>query len=77
MVGGLVKDGAALALSGIVPVKVSAESAAVQPGDLLTTSTIPGHAMKAVDVRTGTIIGKALEPLASGRGVIQVLIQLM
>jgi len=77
MVGGLVKDGAALALSGIVPVKVSAESAAIQPGDLLTTSTIPGHAMKAVEVRTGTIIGKALEPLSAGRGVIQVLIQLM
>jgi hypothetical protein len=77
MVGGLVKDGAALALSGIVPVKVSADGAAIQPGDLLTTSSIPGHAMKATDVRTGTIIGKALEPLASGRGVIQVLIQLM
>jgi hypothetical protein len=77
MVGGLVKDGAALALSGIVPVKVSAEVAAIQPGDLLTTSSIPGYAMKAMDIRTGTIIGKALEPLPSGRGVIQVLIQLM
>ena len=75
---------APLALVGIVPVKVSAENGAIQPGDLLTTSAIPGHAMKATPVdlggvpiyRPGTIIGKALEPLGAGTGVIRALITL-
>lgn len=73
-----------LALVGIVPVKVSAENGAIQPGDLLTTSALPGHAMKATPVdlgdvpiyRPGTIIGKALEPLGAGTGVIRALITL-
>lgn len=73
-----------LAITGIVPVKASAENGPILPGDLLTTSTLPGHAMKAttVDVggiaihRPGTIIGKALEGLTEGTGVIRVLITL-
>jgi len=73
-----------LALVGVVPVKVSAENGAIQPGDLLTTSTTPGHAMKATPVdlggipiyRPGTIIGKALTPLTEGTGVITVLVTL-
>ncbi|MCE7988441.1 MAG: hypothetical protein DYG89_45365 [Caldilinea sp. CFX5] len=56
----------------------------IQPGDLLTTASILGHAMKATPVnlagialyRPGTIIGKALEPWNGGVGVIQVLIVL-
>ncbi len=35
-----------LALSGRVPVKISEENGAIGPGDLLTTSSTPGHAMK-------------------------------
>lgn len=35
-----------LALTGRVPCKVTDENGAIQPGDLLTTSSIPGHAMK-------------------------------
>lgn len=35
-----------LALTGRVPVKISEENGPIQPGDLLTTSSIPGHAMK-------------------------------
>jgi hypothetical protein len=35
-----------LALSGRVPVKVTEENGAIEPGDLLTTSSTPGQAMK-------------------------------
>ena len=65
-----------LAMVGIVPVKVSAENGAISPGDLLTTSGTPGHAMKATDVQTGTIVGKAMESLESGTGTIQMLVML-
>ncbi|MDF1572141.1 MAG: hypothetical protein P1P82_11050 [Bacteroidales bacterium] len=35
-----------LALTGRVPCKVTDENGPIQPGDLLTTSSTPGHAMK-------------------------------
>jgi hypothetical protein len=35
-----------LALSGRVPVKISEENGPIEPGDLLTTSSTPGYAMK-------------------------------
>ena len=65
-------------------VKVDASLGAIQTGDLLTTSTTPGYAMKAAPVvvngveiyRTGTILGKALEPLDKGTGVIKVFVTL-
>ena len=65
-----------LAIVGIVPVKVSAENGSICPGDLLTTSSTPGHAMKATEMRLGTVIGKALESLESGTGTIQMLVTL-
>jgi hypothetical protein len=65
-----------LAVVGIVPCKVSAENGPIQPGDLLVTSATPGHAMRDEDPRMGTVIGKALEPLSSGTGVIRVLVTL-
>jgi hypothetical protein len=65
-----------LAMVGIVPCKVSAENGAIQPGDLLVTSATPGHAMRDEDPRNGTVVGKALEPLASGTGLIRVLVTL-
>ncbi len=40
------RPAARLALTGRVPVKVTAENGAIQPGDMLTTSSVPGHAMK-------------------------------
>jgi hypothetical protein len=55
-----------VALSGRVPVKISAENGPVVPGDLLTSSSIPGIAMKAT--AKGPIVGKALEPY-NGSGV--------
>jgi hypothetical protein len=66
-----------LALVGQVPVKVSAENGAIQPGDLLVASSTPGHAMKAgPNPPVGTIIGKALEKLNSGTGLIKMLVML-
>ena len=35
-----------VALTGRVPVKVTGENGAIIPGDLLTSSSVPGHAMK-------------------------------
>ncbi len=65
-----------IAVAGRVPCKVDASYAAIKPGDLLTTSDTPGHAMKATDPQIGMILGKALEPLDSGTGVIEVLVML-
>jgi hypothetical protein len=68
--------GISVALVGIVPCKVSAENGAISRGDLLVTSSTPGHAMRADNPAPGTILGKALEPLETGTGVIQVLVTL-
>jgi hypothetical protein len=65
-----------LALAGRAPCKVSAENGPIHRGDLLTTSSTPGHAMKATEPQFGTIVGKALGELESGTGVIVVLVTL-
>jgi len=65
-----------IAVAGRVPCKVDASYAAIKPGDLLTTSDTPGHAMKATNPVIGTILGKALEPLDAGTGTIEVLVTL-
>jgi hypothetical protein len=67
-----------LAVVGIVPCKVSTENGPIQRGDLLVTSSTQGHAMKGTDRARmlGAVIGKALEPLQEGTGVIQVLVTL-
>jgi hypothetical protein len=66
-----------LALVGVVPVKASAENGPIVPGDLLVASSTPGHAMKAdAAPPVGTVIGKALEGLGEGTGVIQMLVML-
>lgn len=69
--------GPRLALVGRVPVHVTDENGPVHPGDLLVSSSTPGHAMKApAATRAGTIIGKALECHASGAGTIEMLVML-
>ena len=67
-----------IALMGKVYCKIDAEYAAIEVGDLLTTSPTPGHAMKATDPTKafGTIIGKALRPLETGKGLIPILVTL-
>jgi hypothetical protein len=67
-----------LAVVGIVPCKATAENGPIQIGDLLVTSLTPGHAMKGTDRSRmlGAVVGKALEPLPKGAGVIQVLVTL-
>lgn len=49
---------------------------AIRPGDLLTSSDTPGHAMKATDRerRDGAVIGKAMSGLTSGKGLVLVLV---
>ena len=79
LVAGMPETGAApgsipLAMTGIAPVKVSAENGAIRPGDLLVTSSTAGHAMKAgPNPPQGAVIGKALAPLTGGAGVIKML----
>ena len=67
-----------LAIVGIVPCKVTAENGPIAPGDLLVTSSTPGYAMKGMNRSRmlGAVVGKALEPLREGKGVIQVLVTL-
>jgi len=67
-----------VALTGRVYCRVDAdENGPIKPGDLLTTSSIPGHAMGADPKRaSGAIIGKAMTGLESGRGLVLVLVSL-
>ncbi len=67
-----------VALTGRVYVWVDASYGAVQPGDLLTTSNTPGHAMVASnhDQAQGAILGKAMTALPEGRGLVLVLVSL-
>jgi hypothetical protein len=55
-------------------VKADAGYGEIRPGDLLTASYTPGHAMSSAEIVPGTVIGKALEPLESGIGLIRVLV---
>jgi hypothetical protein len=71
------KDEIPVAITGIVPVKVTAENGAIKPGDLLTSSSLPGRAMNAGrNPAVGTVLGKSLGALARGRGVIKALVML-
>jgi len=67
-----------IALLGKTCCKVDTQYSPIEVGDLLTTSSTPGHAMKATDpVRAfGSIIGKALHSLNSTTGTIPILIAL-
>lgn len=73
-----------IATTGRVKVKVDATRAPIRIGDLLVSSSKPGVAMKSEPMeingrrfhQPGTLIGKALEPLASGEGEILVLLSL-
>lgn len=73
-----------VATTGRVKVRVDATRHPIKIGDLLVTSNKPGVAMRSQQIRAGnarlhrpgTIIGKAVESLASGEGEILVLLSL-
>lgn len=67
-----------VALLGRVHCKVDARYSPIEVGDLLTTSPTPGHAMLANDAARafGTVIGKALQPVAAGQALIPILVAL-
>ena len=67
-----------MAMIGIVPTKVTTENGPIKIGDLLVTSTKPGYVMKGTDrsQMIGSVVGKAMGPLNSGTGVIEVLVSL-
>jgi hypothetical protein len=73
-----------VATTGRVRVRVDATKAPIKVGDLLVTSNEAGVAMRSEPLliqgrrfhSPGTLIGKALEPLASGTGEILVLLSL-
>jgi hypothetical protein len=67
-----------IALNGKVYCKVDAQFSPIEVGDLLTTSTTEGHAMKAEEPLKafGAVIGKALRQLGEGKGMIPILVAL-
>ena len=67
-----------VALSGRVYCWADASNGSIQPGDLLTTSETPGHAMKVADFSRaqGAILGKAMSSLEEGQGLVLVLVTL-
>ena len=75
---GLLDGGRNVALSGRVYVQADTSNGAIQPGDLLTTSSTPGLAMKVTDhaKAEGAILGKAMTGLSEGKGMVLVLVTL-
>jgi hypothetical protein len=67
-----------IAMMGKVYCKVDADASPIETGDMLTTSMIPGYAMKAIDPfkAFGAVIGKALASLREGKGLIPILVTL-
>jgi len=67
-----------VALTGRVFCLADAANGAIQPGDLLTTSSTPGHAMRVTNHNKaqGAILGKAMTSLEAGQGLVLVLVSL-
>ena len=67
-----------IALAGKTWCKVDAAYGSIEIGDLLTSSSTEGHAMKAVDPTraSGAVIGKALKECRTGCRLIPVLVAL-
>jgi hypothetical protein len=75
---GLLEGGKNVALTGRVYVQADTSNGAIKPGDLLTSSNIPGHAMRVSDhaKAQGAILGKAMTGLKEGKGMVLVLVTL-
>jgi hypothetical protein len=65
-------------LTGTVYCLASNANGPVRAGDLLTSSSVPGHAMRAGDgeAARGAVLGKALEDLRGERGLVLILASL-
>ncbi|MBI1744448.1 hypothetical protein HYR54_15475 [Candidatus Acetothermia bacterium] len=65
-----------LALIGRVFLKATTENGPIHPGDLLVSASKPGYAMRCVEVSLceGAVVGKALENLEQGEGLILILV---
>jgi hypothetical protein len=76
--GTLVDGEHPVALTGRIYVWADASGGAIVPGDLLTTSDTPGHAMKVTDFEQaqGAILGKAMTELSEGTGLVLMLVSL-
>ncbi len=75
---GILEGGKNVALTGRVYVLADASNGPIKPGDMLTTSSRPGHAMKVSDHARaqGAILGKAMTGLSEGKGMVLVLVTL-
>jgi len=75
---GTIADGEQpVAITGRVYVMAEALNNAINPGDMLTTSVIAGHAMKAANHKKahGAVVGKAMSKLPAGtKGMVLVLL---
>ena len=69
-------DRVPVATFGVILSKVDATFGPIARGDLLIASPTPGRAMRAAHPKAGTILGKALEPLVEGTGLIKVLVMM-
>lgn len=74
---GVGRLGRVVTLGAFARCRVDADDAPIAAGDLLVTAAEPGYARRAPDaVPPGSVVGKALAPLGSGRGVVPVLVTL-
>lgn len=71
------EDTREVALAGRAWCLADAAYGTIRPGDRLTTSDTPAHAMRVADNEraVGAVIGKAMTSLEEGRGLVLVLVQ--
>jgi len=63
-----------IVLIGKTKVKATAENGVIKCGDLLVTSSIMGHVMRATEIRPGAIVGKSLQTLTEEKGIIEIFV---
>jgi hypothetical protein len=75
---GLLEGGRNVALTGRVYVQADTSNGPIEPGDMLTTSSTPGRAMKVTDHARaqGAVLGKAMGSLDKGQGMVLVVVTL-
>jgi len=75
---GLIEGGKNVALTGRVYVQADSSFGTIKPGDMLTTSSTAGYAMRVGNhtQAQGAILGKAMTGLKQGKGMVLVLVTL-